>query len=111
MSDAYILGTDMIKFGRFPERTVPKLGAEAALLALDDAGLGIHDMEALYCGNLMQAGAMVGQRLLQGFALQMVEADFAHWARFGGFSSRNCRRPAGPANGRRTRCRPWARSA
>ena len=38
MSDVYVLGVDMIKFGRFPERTVPDLGAEAALLALDDAG-------------------------------------------------------------------------
>jgi acetyl-CoA acyltransferase len=65
MSDVYILGTDMIKFGKFPDRTVPQIGAEAALLALDDAGLTIHDMEALYCGNLMQANAMVGQRILQ----------------------------------------------
>ncbi len=65
MSDVYILGTDMIKFGKFPDRSVPQIGAEAALLALDDAGLTIHDMEALYCGNLMQANAMVGQRILQ----------------------------------------------
>ena len=65
MSDVYILGTDMIKFGKFPDRSVPQIGAEAALLALDDAGLTIHDMEALYCGNLMQANAMVGQRVLQ----------------------------------------------
>lgn len=65
MSDVYIMGVDMIKFGRFPDRTVPQIGAEAALLALDDAGLTIKDMEALYCGNLGQANAMVGQRLLQ----------------------------------------------
>ena len=30
----------------------PSLGAEAALMALDDAGLKIQDMQALYCGNL-----------------------------------------------------------
>jgi acetyl-CoA acetyltransferase len=65
MSDAYIVGIDMIRFGRFPERSVPDLGAEAALLALDDAGLRIQDVEALYCGNLYQASAMVGQRVLQ----------------------------------------------
>src|SRR5262247_233799 len=65
MGDVYILGTDMIKFGKFPDRSVPQIGAEAALLALDDAGLTIHDMEALYCGNLMQSNAMVGQRVLQ----------------------------------------------
>jgi acetyl-CoA acetyltransferase len=55
----------MIKFGRFPDRTVPEIGAEAALLALDDCGLTIHDMQALYCGNLGQASGMVGQRILQ----------------------------------------------
>ena len=65
MSDVYVLGVDMIKFGRFPDRTVPDLGAEAALLALDDAGLTIDNMEAFYCGNLGQANAMVGQRILQ----------------------------------------------
>ena len=65
MSDAYIVGVDMIKFGRFPEKTVPQIGADAALLALDDCGLTIQDMEALYCGNLGQAAGMVGQRLLQ----------------------------------------------
>ena len=65
MSDVYVIGVDMIKFGRVPERTIPNLGAEAALMALDDAGLTIEDMQALYCGNLGQANAMVGQRILQ----------------------------------------------
>ena len=65
MSDVYIAGIDMLKFGRFPEKTVPQLGADAALLALKDAGVSIHDVEALYSGNLMQASAMVGQRILQ----------------------------------------------
>jgi acetyl-CoA acetyltransferase len=65
MSDVYVVGIDMIKFGRFPDRKVPEIGAEAALLALDDCGLTIQDMQALYCGNLYQASAMVGQRILQ----------------------------------------------
>ena len=65
MADAYVVGVDMIKFGRFPEKTVPQLGSEAALLALDDCGLTIQDMQALYCGNLGQASGMVGQRILQ----------------------------------------------
>ena len=34
MSDVYVLGVDMIKFGRFPNRTVPNIGAEAALMAV-----------------------------------------------------------------------------
>lgn len=65
MTDAYVVGVDMIKFGRFPDRTVPQIGAEAALLALDDCGLTIKDMQAMYCGNLGQASGMVGQRVLQ----------------------------------------------
>ncbi len=66
MSDVYVVGIDMIKFmkaGSGP--AVEVLGAQAALLALDDCGLKIQDMEALYCGNLGQANAMVGQRVLQ----------------------------------------------
>ncbi len=65
MSDVYVVGVDMIKFGRFPDRTVESLGGEAALMALDDAGLTIHDMQALYCGNLFQSSAAVGQRVLR----------------------------------------------
>ena len=63
--DVYIVGVDMIKFGRFPDRTVPQIASESALGALNDAGLGIQDMQALYCGNLYQSSAMVGQKLLQ----------------------------------------------
>ena len=59
MSDVYIVGIDMIKFGRFPEKSVPQLGAVAAQQALADAGLRIQDMEALYCGNLLQDRAII----------------------------------------------------
>ena len=48
MSDVYVLGVDMIKFGRFPDRTVPNIGAEAALMALDDAGLTIKDLSLIH---------------------------------------------------------------
>lgn len=65
MSDVYILGVDMIKFGRFPEKSVAELGAEAAQMALADAGVSIQDIEGLWCGNLMQASNMVGQQVLQ----------------------------------------------
>ena len=64
MSHVYVVGIDMIRFGRYPDRTVPGLAAEAALMALDDAGLTLKDMQALYCGNLGQASGMVGQRML-----------------------------------------------
>ncbi|HKP62528.1 MAG TPA: thiolase family protein [Polyangiales bacterium] len=65
MSDVYVLGIDMMKFGRFPDLSVPQLGAQAALMALDDAGLSIQQIDALYCANLGQSNAMVGQRILR----------------------------------------------
>jgi acetyl-CoA acyltransferase len=65
MQNVYVLGTGMIKFGRYPEKTVPELGGDAAELALKDAGVSIKDVELFACGNLYQANAMVGQRILQ----------------------------------------------
>jgi acetyl-CoA acetyltransferase len=65
MSDVYVVGTDMIKFGRFPNRSIAEMGGEAALMALDDCGLTIADMQALYCGNLFEASGGVGQRVLR----------------------------------------------
>lgn len=64
MSDVFIIGIDMIPFTRKSGRTAGQLGAAAALLALDDCGLGIKDIQALYCGNVMRAHLMVGQRIL-----------------------------------------------
>ncbi len=65
MRNVYVLGTGMLKFGRYPEKSVPELGGEAAELALKDAGISIKDIEFFACGNLYQANAMVGQRILQ----------------------------------------------
>jgi acetyl-CoA acetyltransferase len=65
MRNVYVLGTGMIKFGRYPEKTVPELGADAALIALKDAGIDIKDVELFASGNLYQANAMIGQRILQ----------------------------------------------
>jgi acetyl-CoA acyltransferase len=65
MSDVYVLGIDMMKFGRFPNQTVPQLGAQAALMALDDASLSIQQIESVYCANLGQANGMIGQRIMR----------------------------------------------
>lgn len=65
MPNACIIGADMIRFGHYPEQTVPQLGARATLRALDDCGMRIHEMQALYCGNHGEANGMVGQRILK----------------------------------------------
>ena len=64
-NDVYIIGIDMIKFGRFPNKTVPELAAESILLALDDANLSMADMQAFFCGNIKEVNRMVGQKTLQ----------------------------------------------
>ncbi len=65
MADVYIQGIDMVRFGRYPDVTFPKLGGEAALLALDDAGLTIRDVQALYCGSVFGSYEMTGQGIMR----------------------------------------------
>jgi acetyl-CoA acetyltransferase len=64
MSDVYVLGAGMIQFGRHPDRTYFQLGAEAALMALDDAGLEIGDVGALYASSTFNAASLLGQKIL-----------------------------------------------
>jgi acetyl-CoA acyltransferase len=65
VSDVYILGIDMIRFGRYPDRTFAQLGGEAALLALDDAGLTSPRVQAMYCGSVFGAYDMTGQAVMR----------------------------------------------
>jgi len=65
MGDAFVAGVSMLKFGRYKDKDVPELGGEAVLQALDDAGLTMRDVEYMAAGCLLQANAMVGQRILQ----------------------------------------------
>ncbi|MET0587463.1 MAG: thiolase family protein, partial [Novosphingobium sp.] len=65
MSDVYILGADMIAFGRYPDRTPGQLAAQAALMVLDDAGLSIRDVGALYAASSFNAASMIGQQVLK----------------------------------------------
>jgi len=65
MSDAFIAGADMIAFGRYPDRTYFELGAEATLLALDDCGLSICDVGAVYASSCFNAQSMLGQKVLK----------------------------------------------
>ena len=66
MSDTVLIqGAGMIKFGKYPDRKIDDLGAEACFLALDDAAITIADVQALYCGNLMEANNSPGQRILK----------------------------------------------
>jgi acetyl-CoA acetyltransferase len=64
MRDVAIVGVSMIKFGRYPDRDVANLAAQAGFEALSDAGMTMKSIEALYSGNLYQTSGS-GQRILQ----------------------------------------------
>jgi acetyl-CoA acetyltransferase len=53
----------MTKFQRYPDKDLIDLGAEAAMNALDDAGVTIHDVDVMGAGNLAEAASGVGQRV------------------------------------------------
>ncbi len=61
--DVWILGANMTKFGKRPNDDVIDLAAEAAMAALADGGVTMADIGILGVGNLMNAGAGIGQQL------------------------------------------------
>jgi acetyl-CoA acyltransferase len=61
--NVWILGATMTKFGRHGDKDLIDLASEAALGALADGEVTIHDMEVLGVGSLFNAQAGVGQQL------------------------------------------------
>src|SRR2546423_5191934 len=64
MSDnVWILGAHMTTFGRYPDKDIVDLGSEAAMAALKDGQVAIHDMDVMAVGCLAEASAGPGQRI------------------------------------------------
>jgi acetyl-CoA acetyltransferase len=61
--DVWILGIEMTKFGKHPDKDTIDLASEAALGALADGGVTVQDVQVLAAGNLLAAGAGIGQQL------------------------------------------------
>jgi acetyl-CoA acyltransferase len=62
MSDSvWVLGAWMNKIGRYPEKDVIDLAADAAFNALDDAGVTVFDIEVMASGN--QFMGTIGQAI------------------------------------------------
>ncbi len=61
--DIWILGINMTKFGKHTDRDAVDLAAEATANALADGGVTMADIGVLAAGNLMNAGAGIGQQL------------------------------------------------
>lgn len=61
--DIWILGINMTKFGKHPDKDTIDLASQAALAALKDAGVTMKDMGVLAAGCLMASNAGIGQQL------------------------------------------------
>ena len=61
--DIWIIGSNMTKFGKHPDKDVVDLASEASMAALRDAEMSMADIGILGVGNLMNAGAGIGQQL------------------------------------------------
>lgn len=68
MSDAYVIGAGMIPMGRHRESSYAGLAAPAALAALESAGRGPSDIDAVYCGNSF-GGMLAAQRIAKELGL------------------------------------------
>jgi len=66
MSDAvWIIGTDMVKIGRYPDKDILDLASEAALGALRDAEVTMRDVDVLAVGNSGQNASGVLKQIGQ----------------------------------------------
>lgn len=65
MSNVYVVGIGMTRFGRMPDRTVKMLTAESVELALADAGLSSDRIGAAFFSNATQS-PLEGQYMVPG---------------------------------------------
>jgi acetyl-CoA acetyltransferase len=66
--NAVIAGVGTTRFGRHPDRSLASLAHEAIRQALDDAGIGIERIQAVWAGNAA-AAVMTGQVCIAGQAI------------------------------------------
>jgi acetyl-CoA acetyltransferase len=67
MSAVRITGVGLHPFGRFDGMTGTTMGVIAVRAALDEAGIGVHDVQAAYCGTAY-GGIAAGHRVLGSLA-------------------------------------------
>jgi acetyl-CoA acetyltransferase len=67
MSDVRITGVGLHPFGRFDGVTATTMGATAVKAALTEAGIGVRDVQAAFCGTAY-GGVAAGHRVLGALA-------------------------------------------
>ena len=65
MDDVYIIGVGMIRFNKYPDKTVRGMAHEAIDLVLQDAGITKDDLQAAYVSNTFW-GMFANQHSIRG---------------------------------------------
>lgn len=68
MSKVFVLGTGMIPFGKFPDRTLADIGWPSLREAILESGVKPPSIDAIYCGTAL-GGMMAGQRIAKALGL------------------------------------------
>ena len=64
MREVAVIGAGMTRFGKFADKGIKDLVAEAVRAAVDDAGIEFKDIEAAYVGSAVP-GVMTGQEQIK----------------------------------------------
>ena len=67
-SGVYVLGTGMIQFGKFADRTLAEIGWPSLREALIEAEVEPRSLDAIYCGTAL-GGMLAGQRVAKALGL------------------------------------------
>jgi benzoylsuccinyl-CoA thiolase BbsB subunit len=68
MTSVHVIGTGMIPFGKFPDRTLSDIGWPSLREAIKEAGVAPASIDAIYCGTAL-GGMMAGQRVAKALGL------------------------------------------
>ncbi|HYR95131.1 MAG TPA: thiolase family protein [Candidatus Binatus sp.] len=71
MRPVFVAGVGIHSFGRFPDRTVTAIAADAVQVAMTDAEIGRGDFQAAFCGTVY-SGVAAGHKVLTALGLSGV---------------------------------------
>lgn len=68
MRDVCVIGTGLIPFGKYPDKTLAEIGWPAVKQALLEAEVAPKSIEAVYCGSAL-GGMLSGQRVMKSLGV------------------------------------------
>jgi acetyl-CoA acetyltransferase len=68
MREVCVIGTGMIPFGKYPDKTLAEIGWPAVKEAIVESGIPPKSIDAVYCGTAL-GGMLAGQRVMKTLGL------------------------------------------